>query len=66
MDVKGAPGCRQVFEDLVGGDIAIGRMVMLELGVVLLVKGITEVCGDSLEETFPNVPIGTGALPLLV
>jgi hypothetical protein len=40
-------------------------MPMLELGVVLLVKGITEVCGDSFEETFPNVPAGTGAFPLL-
>jgi hypothetical protein len=40
-------------------------MAMLELGVVLLVKGITEVCGDSFEETFLNVPVGTGVLPLL-
>ncbi len=37
MDVKGAPACVEVGEDLDGGDVAVSSVDVLELRVVLLV-----------------------------
>ncbi len=41
FDVKGAPVVVQIFQDLEGSDIAVHHEAMLQLGVVLFVKGVT-------------------------
>jgi hypothetical protein len=40
FDVKGAPAIVQVFQDLEGGDLVICRKAMLQLGIILFVKGV--------------------------
>jgi hypothetical protein len=40
LNIEGAPSEVEVFEDLMGGDVAICCEAMLELGVVLFVKGV--------------------------
>ena len=41
FDVKGSPAVIQMFQDLEGSDIAVHHEAMLQLGVVLFVKGVT-------------------------
>ncbi len=51
-------------EDLEGGGVGVGGVVMFELGVELLVNRITKVDSDSLEETLANVPACLHMFPL--
>jgi hypothetical protein len=41
FDIKGAPVVVQMFQDLEEGDIVVRHEVMLQLGKILFVKGVT-------------------------
>jgi hypothetical protein len=41
FDLKGAPVVVHMFQDLEGGDVVVCCEAMLQLGIVLLVKGVT-------------------------
>ncbi len=64
LDVEGTPCQVKVVEDLEGGGVAVGGVVMFELGVELLVDCVMKVGSDSLEETFANVPACLHMFPL--
>jgi hypothetical protein len=40
LDIKGSPPIVEVFKDLKWCDVTISREVMLELAVILFVKGV--------------------------
>ncbi len=56
MDIEGTPCCIKMLKYLEGGGVAVGGVVVLELGVELLAERVRKVGCDSLEETFVNVP----------
>ena len=51
-DVEQIPLCVEMLEDLDGGCVAVGGVDALQLGVPVFAKGVSEVCCDTLEETF--------------
>ena len=65
LDVEGTPCCIEMLKDLEDGGVAVGGVAVLELRVELLVKCVTKVGCDSLEETFANLPTGLHAFPLI-
>ncbi len=65
VDVKQSPLWVEVFKDLDGGHIAVGGVDVLELGVPVFVQGIAQISCKTAEESFPDGPGFTCALPLL-
>ena len=65
MDVERTPSCVEMLEDLDGGCVAVGGVYALELRVPVFVEGLSEVCCDSSEETFPYGPCFACAFPFL-
>jgi hypothetical protein len=55
-----------MFQDLEGSDVVVRCEEMLQLGIVLFVKGIMYVINDPLEETFPDGPCGANEVPILL
>ena len=53
-----------MLNDLEGGGIVVGGVAVLELRVELLIKRVTKVGCDSLDETFANVPTRPHTFPL--
>ena len=62
--VEGAPAIVEVLKDLVGGDVAVRCYPMVELGIILFVKGIPQVVNNPTQETFPDEPQGPNKFPL--
>ncbi len=55
-----------MFQDLEGSDVAVCRNAMLQLGIVLSVKGITDAIDNPSEETFPDEPCSGNEVPILL
>ncbi len=53
-----------MFKDLEGGDVTVRRELMAELGIVLLIKGISKVVNNAFEKTLLDVPQGPNEFPL--
>ncbi len=66
MDVKRTPLCVEMFEDLDGGCVMVDGVGVLELRVPVFDQGLSEICCDSLEETFSDCPCFASMLPFLL
>ena len=53
-----------MLEDLEGGDVTVCRELMVELGIILLIKGILKVVNDAFEKALSDEPRGLNEFPL--
>ncbi len=65
-DVEGTPAVVEMLEGLEGGDVAVRREAMLELGIILLVQGIVQVVNNAVEETLLDEPRELDEFPFLL
>mgnify|MGYP006193057191 CR=1 FL=1 len=54
-----------MLEDLEGGNVAVRREAMLELGVILFVQGVAQIVNDAAEETLTDEPRLSDGFPFL-
>ena len=66
LDVEWAPTIVEMLQDLEGGDVSIRGEPVLELRVVLFVKGIALVVDDASKETLADEPRCANKVPVFL
>ena len=66
LDVEWAPTIVEMLQDLEGGDVSIRGEPVLELRVVLFIKGIALIVNDASEETLADEPRCANEVPVFL